>query len=453
MKSKVKIVQMPLFEIDNNGNGQATTVLADPAFSANKVRPIHRWVPWIAGFSSEFVRDAITRFVDKSGVILDPFAGVGTTLVEAQLMGHKAYGFEINPYAALASKMKTEAFWMDSNILENAINKLVKQYKTREKRGVTPLSTPPEGFKTRSEFYSPAVLKKVLLIQDLINETEDIKAKNMLRLAFASTMVRFSNYSYEPSLGRRRSSGKKDIIDFPVLLTIEKKSNEMLHDIKWLQSSVERPLTKVKVVNESVFTQMVLTHNGEIDAVVTSPPYLNNYHYNRNTRPQVYWLGYAKSPEDMKKLEINNFGKYWQTVRELDRMSLEFKLPNSDLNEVLDAIAKVNPDRGTYGGLGWANYAVSYFNDCNKFAKILFNLLRRGGGAAVVLGNSIIQGHEIATDRYFGEICKLNGLRLIGIEIPRSARVGNSIIKSSVRVVKAGISHHLYESIVVLQKP
>jgi hypothetical protein len=39
-------------------------------------------------------------------------------------------------------------------------------------------------------------------------------------VAFAATMVRYSNYSYEPSLGRRASAGKEDIHDFPVAQTI-----------------------------------------------------------------------------------------------------------------------------------------------------------------------------------------------------------------------------------------
>ena len=38
------------------------------------------------------------------GTVLDPFAGVGTTLVESVFAGHNAVGFEINPYALLACR-------------------------------------------------------------------------------------------------------------------------------------------------------------------------------------------------------------------------------------------------------------------------------------------------------------------------------------------------------------
>ena len=86
---------------------------ADSAFADNKQRPIHRWIPWIAGFSSEFVRDAFTCYLPShtgtAAVVLDPFCGVGTTLIEALRCGHDVVGFEINPYAALAARAKCEA--------------------------------------------------------------------------------------------------------------------------------------------------------------------------------------------------------------------------------------------------------------------------------------------------------------------------------------------------------
>jgi hypothetical protein len=82
----------------------------DPAFVKNRDLPIHRWVPWIAGFSAPFVDDCLAKYLSRNGGadrwVLDPFAGVGATLVQAYVHGFNVVGFEINPYAALASKMK-----------------------------------------------------------------------------------------------------------------------------------------------------------------------------------------------------------------------------------------------------------------------------------------------------------------------------------------------------------
>ena len=62
----------------------------DTAFTENRQRALHRWVPWIAGFSSSFV-DGVLDKVSNGGpgrmTVIDPFAGVGTTLVEAMKKG------------------------------------------------------------------------------------------------------------------------------------------------------------------------------------------------------------------------------------------------------------------------------------------------------------------------------------------------------------------------------
>ena len=122
-----KAEQLNLFEVEekNETSSVATNGSAfnDPAFAQNKTLPVHRWVPWIAGFSSDFVHDAISRYLDSKGTVLDPFAGVGTTLVEAILSGHHAIGFEINPYAALACRTKLQAHLLDMNTLKREIAK------------------------------------------------------------------------------------------------------------------------------------------------------------------------------------------------------------------------------------------------------------------------------------------------------------------------------------------
>jgi hypothetical protein len=79
-------------------------------------------------------------------------------------------------------------------------------------------------------------------------------------------------------------------------------------------------------------------------------------------------------------------------------------------------------------------------------------VLRPGGTALVVIGNSIVQGLLIPTDRYLGEIAQSVGLRLVALHVPRATRVGNSIIQSEVRVAKAERSHRLYEAVVELRR-
>ena len=91
-------------------------------------------------------------------------------------------------------------------------------------------------------------------------------------------------------------------------------------------------------------------------------------------------------------------------------------------------------------------------NDCFKFAHAAKYALKRRGTALIVIGNSILQGVMIPTDRYLGKIAESIGLELIDIHIPRETRVGNSIIQSDVCVGKAEDTHKLYEAVVELRK-
>ncbi|MBL8163923.1 MAG: site-specific DNA-methyltransferase, partial [Anaerolineae bacterium] len=426
----------------------------DPAFASNKILPIHRWIPWIAGFSKEFVAGAIDQHLQlEKGTILDPFAGVGTTLVEGMLRGHNVIGFEINPYPYLATKTKLNIANVDLDEFIGQIAHFRAFYESSVRAHRAPQSSAPHGFQSRVPFFSPRVLEKVLYVQDFIGKLEDPLMIDLFRLAFTSTMVTYSNYSYEPSLATRASSGKQNIDDALVGETVLQKLQVMADDIQWFfRTFVQQLDSDCRVIHNSFFESSQHLSSETVDLIITSPPYLNNYHYNRNTRPHLYWLGYANKPSDLKSLEESNFGTYWQTARDQDVIELQFHLPNSDLESNLELLRDTHPEKGIYGGSGWANYAATYFNDCLRFAQQAQYALKSGGVALIVVGNSILQGIMFPTDRYLAEIAELAGFEILGIDIPRSTRVGSSIIQSTVRAAKANSKHQLYEAVVKLRK-
>ncbi|HCI82045.1 MAG TPA: hypothetical protein DHW02_20410, partial [Ktedonobacter sp.] len=59
---------------------------------------------WRGQFSPELVEVLLERYSKETSVILDPFAGVGTTLFEASLRDLTCYGAEINPSAVEMAK-------------------------------------------------------------------------------------------------------------------------------------------------------------------------------------------------------------------------------------------------------------------------------------------------------------------------------------------------------------
>lgn len=413
-------------------NGTEPQVLRDPAVGENKNAPLHRWVSWIAGYAASFVDDVLAAYAPagRPARILDPFCGVGTTLIQAVLHGHEAVGCEINPYPALVAKAKLSAPRVDLPAFDAALAALEQVMPAWS--NTLPGCSAPAFFKSRLPFFSPSVEQQVLHALGFIQALPDECLRNLFKVAFGAVMVSVSNYTYEPSLGSRPAAGKALIDEAEVGLVLLAKLHDMRQDIAWVQATTQgQTLGESRVINSNFFAAQTSLPASSIDIMVTSPPYMNNYHYVRNTRPQLYWLHFIDTPRDQKYLELHNFGQFWQTVRNAPPLSLNFAYP--ELAATLAELRATRHDKGPYGGPGWANYVTTYFNDCYRFMAALVRLLAPGGVGVVVIGNSIIQGLDIRTERFLGGIGTFHGLALEGIQQIREKRVGASITQSSVR--------------------
>jgi hypothetical protein len=271
----------------------------------------------------------------------------------------------------------------------------------------------------------------------------------LFHVAFASVMVSFSNYTYEPSLGSRPGAGKPLIENASVTEIMARKLDAMLEDIEWLleQDGISHDW---EVFEQSIMTGLDVMNEDSVDLLLTSPPYLNNYHYVRNTRPQMYWLEFASSPKDLRKLEETNFGKFWQVVRDQSQIDLKFDMP--EVEKKLEMIRELRPDRGAYSGTGWANYAATYYNDTYDFLEIAAKMLAPGAAAVIVVGNSLLQGVELKIEEHFGAIGEMHGLTFEDVHIVREKRVGSSIVNTGLRE-GSGTKVRLYDAATVLRKP
>ena len=101
-------------------------------FTDNMRLPIHRWFRYSAGFSSEWVEQSIKDFSEsRRPIILDPFAGSGTTLLAAEKAGAVVYGYESHPFVYRVAAAKL--LWhLDERRLLKITRTLLDQAKTRK---------------------------------------------------------------------------------------------------------------------------------------------------------------------------------------------------------------------------------------------------------------------------------------------------------------------------------
>ena len=78
----------------------------------------------------------------------------------------------------------------------------------------------------------------MLFALDFIAQEPDERLADLLRVVFGATLVSYSNYSYEPSLGTRAAAGKPPVEEADVADALGAKLAEICADVEWWQEQV-----------------------------------------------------------------------------------------------------------------------------------------------------------------------------------------------------------------------
>jgi hypothetical protein len=79
-----------------------------------RTKHVHRLHPYLGKFVPQLVEALLERYVRPGGRVLDPFAGSGTTLVQALESGYDAVGIDIAAFNALLISVKTREHDLDA---------------------------------------------------------------------------------------------------------------------------------------------------------------------------------------------------------------------------------------------------------------------------------------------------------------------------------------------------
>jgi len=174
----------------SNGNG-------DP----NKLRPedrsVHDWYRFVLSYPPHLVRSYLDKFgVSGSSVVLDPFCGTGTTMVECKKRGIGSIGIEANPMACLAAKVKSD--WaVDPEELEETAHEVAESAKRElEVSGVSDDPEPLyESVNPVVRLHSLAPDQRRLILTDSISALPEHKA-----LVLLESIDRFAEQRVLPGL-------------------------------------------------------------------------------------------------------------------------------------------------------------------------------------------------------------------------------------------------------------
>ncbi|MDE1878907.1 MAG: hypothetical protein KGI89_00005 [Euryarchaeota archaeon] len=401
-------------------------------FNPNEELPVHRWWPYVQGFSAEFVRRTCEAFdIGPGKVVLDPFAGSGTVSVEARLRGAQTIASELMPVAAMVIRAKH--LWTAApSRVRSAARKLV----VRARRG-TP--APPPFLRETSRQFAPGALDSLLRMRAELERLPAGEVRSLLELAFAGVLVASSRLKRSPCLGYARKPEVGAETPYQRFLGM---AELIATDLTWLKPQRGRFGPPAQVLEEN--SKQLDLPEASVDLAITSPPYVNGMDYVMNYKLEMAWLGQVRSYEDLARLKsdmvaCDNVSPSVISAHEAGRWVKEDGWLSHALGQIEENIAS----KTVYRRRDMAEIVAKYFDDLVPVIVAVHRALRPGGKFVVVNGDSWMAGSYVPGDLLFGRLAVRAGFEVEKFEVARARRSGQRrdfLLRESVLTLRKGAS-------------
>lgn len=348
-----------------------------------------------ARFIPEIPRWALLRYAKPGDVVLDPFCGSGTTLVEARAQGCDAIGIDNNPVAILISKVKSR------NIdLELANEKLEAVLNIVNSEIGNEIELP---YVTNRDFWFDIPVSNALMkIRTAIQETCKGEVRELLLVCFSDIIRSVSHVAPGQILQARRPGHheQKTLSESDVIREFENKCESHFKTLYTSFSSSTRSL--------------VLNPNDtcpEPDLVITSPPYINAVDYIWAYKLRMEWLGLVGSQKERLELSTTEIGT--ERIFKDDYVK-NFDTGISQLDAKLQEIRLgVNYKAGEGQNELRAQVTRKYFEDMGAHFENMSSIMKCGSKYCLVIGDSSICKTQIPTSEYLITIAERFGFTVI----------------------------------------
>lgn len=405
-------------------------------FKSGTQKRIHSWFRLTPSFGPDLVDIMLEKLNFKEGeLVLDPFGGASTTLIQCRLNNIDAIGFEINPLLHYVGR--TSLNWsLDPFVLEVAFLSIEKLYHSVREEFVNK-EIEDCGFEIPKihnvfRWWRKDVLKDLLILKHIIRNSDlEESFKDFLFLGLAGVLVPDLTNVTLGKLQLHFINRDKDKIN--VFETYAKHISMMISDLKLIRSEYGNGFSHGHLFHTDATDISHLTIERKVNLVVTSPPYPNRYSYVWNTRPHLYFLDIFENPKQASSLDMKTIGGTWGVATSnLMKGIVEPLYPV--INEIVEPIVKKIRETDNL----MANYVMKYFNLLAKQIIEMEKVADENIRVAYVVGNSEIKGVYVETDVLLAKI--FEGLE-IGYHVNEITRF---------RKRNSGVD--LYESIVYASK-
>jgi DNA modification methylase len=351
-------------------------------------------------YPAKFIPQLAARVILENSLpddlVCDPFMGSATTLVEAIVHDRKAYGTDINPVAALIARAKTTP--IAPALLKKEVEEILrdlhfvietdqKQMRLMDYRGK------PFEIKTldhqRIDYWFPEKQKHYLaIILSRISAVKDPKIRDFLLCGFSNILKLCSRWlmkSVKPTIDK-----DKMIADayksFSTQVRRMVKKNEEFFMLVGRKKQIE-------CIVDNVDARRMNLKNNSVTLIVTSPPYVTSYEYADLHQLSALWLEYARNLPEFRKGFIGSIQK------ENGPRDLYSRLGK----EIVEKLYEINKRE--------ANGVTQYFYELQQCFEEMYRVLKEGGRAAIVVGDTDLRKVKIQNASVFIETMEAIGFK------------------------------------------
>lgn len=418
-----------VLEIDHSLSRQLVS------FQANKKKSAFRWYKFKEAFSSDLVESVISKYIFSKGVILDPFAGSGTTLFTAFTSGYSCDGIELLPIAQeiISTRLIIDNLLSKEEIqtlLDWTINKPWEIYESNFSLPTIRISENayPEGTQNYIENFIELSKKestnvnKVLLFALLcILEDVSYTRKDGQYLRWDFRAKRFNS--------GKKVFTKKKILSFSEAICT--KLQEITSDILNTESfnNNYQSKTLIRLFKGSNLEKLPEFNDNSYVGIITSPPYCNRYDYTRTYALELALLGLndievINLRQQMLSSTVENRAKKLLDINPAWKKPLEIVGKQELLQGILNYYDLLKQEK-ELNNTGIPRMVRGYFNEMACIIYECYRVLEIGAPLIMVNDNVRYAGISIPVDLILSDIANNIGFSIEKILVLANGK-GNS---------------------------
>jgi hypothetical protein len=396
--------QLALFE-DNLQTKSALKMSRSGTFVDNMALPIHRWFRYSAGFSAQWVEQVLAGWgIGQEHVVLDPFVGSGTLPIVCDALDIASVGVEAHPVVARICKAKL--LWTAAP--ERVGSFAIEVLRNAQKRKSDVSSYPPlihRCFDTDVLAVLDNLKSAWFALRDSSPESE------LVWLALTSILRLTSKVGTAQWQYILPNKTKKKIIQ--PTLAFQHQIETIKSDIRWMQARTRKSHAEIIAGDARKLVESIPC---KVDAVITSPPYANNYDYADALRFEMTFWGDVNSWGDIhdavRKYLIVSSSQHAsrEKLQTNDLLTSDAVLPiRAELAEVMEKLAL---ERESHGGKKYYHTMIgAYCRDVSLVLRQLRLVCKPGARMCWVIGDSAPYGIHCPIEKWIADLAIAAGFK------------------------------------------